>query len=213
MFKTNPGCVDYMHKEAELWRKIKIIKEAKRNPEKRGSRNCAKVFAQVREAARQQPVSLKLLLGVIPQHGRRTPAHTRTHTNTPTHTHTHANAPHSNLPPVRDFSSAALIRALSSGCALRTSLLRRFLRSFLRRFLRHGGKKTPLILVRFRAPDAGQETSVRRLPEPPNPPSGSPCGCSPCVPSEPRARCLSGAPLSSFRESCNKKSRLWRHTM
>lgn len=30
MFKTNPGCVDYMHKEAELWRKIEIIKEAKK---------------------------------------------------------------------------------------------------------------------------------------------------------------------------------------
>lgn len=32
-----------------------------------------------------------------------------------------------------------------------------------------------------------------------------------CSPVEPR--CLSGAPLSSFREPCNKKSRLRRHTM
>lgn len=48
---------------------------------------------------------------------------------------------------------------------------------------------------------------------------GSPRGFDPaagalwpaCSPVEPR--CLSGAPLSSFREPCNKKSRLWRHTM
>ena len=160
-----------------------------------------------------------------------TQTHTHTHThNTHTHTHTHtqhtrthtrgfSSPPHSNLLPVWELSSSRLDWQKLNKMPFFS--------------------QPPPYLPLASPPPPGEEASTcpgrssrrrRWSAEPASlrrstaAPPALPCPVVPAVSIRQPARfarraalaeprCLSGAPLSSFRAPCNKKSRLWRHTM
>ncbi len=162
----------------------------------------------------RQSVKLMMPCGVIPQHCMfyiHTDSNTHWHTHRHTHQHTQgfSSPPHSNLLPVWELSSSRLDWQKLNKMPFRSTSSMSSSRISRRGSLHLSG--TELLTPAVKRP-AG---TLRKLP---------PCPVVRAVsirqPAHfgPRAapwspRCLSGAPLSSFREPCNKKSRLWRHTM
>lgn len=159
-------------------------------------------------------------------HRLHTTSNTQQRTHTRRHSHTYVSA-HSQ-------THSGLL--LSTALQLTASLGVVFLSSWLARIKQHAIFAQPPPYLPFAFPlrprksQRSADKAPRRRPwnvqparsclaSPRSSTRGSPRGLGPtagalwpaCSPVEPD--CLSGAPLSSFREPCNKKSRLWRHTM